>query len=114
MIVKLFEIRDNATCIPAMAILLIDKNYLERRLMGRVGFVEHSSPEPNTIIFMRLTDQEAHADPYSWGDTRTMREAHKYLIENFNKHISGTVIDVRFILGETDAPAESDMGPELS
>lgn len=109
MIVKLFEIRDSMTCIPAMAIKLIDRNHLERSLMGRVGFVECSAPGPSTIIFMRLNDQEAHVDPYSWGDTRTMQEAHKYLIKNFNKHISGTVIDVQFILGETETPAESDL-----
>gem|GEM_PF-2943358 len=42
-------------------------------------------------------------DPYDWSGTpRTYREAHKYIKQNWGILESGDVIDVEFILGETD------------
>tara|TARA_Y100000310_G_scaffold335716_1_gene418464 strand:+ start:2147 stop:2482 length:336 start_codon:yes stop_codon:yes gene_type:complete len=94
--IKMIEIRDHATCIPAMAILMSAEDEIQMRFFGRVGFSGNSG-----IILMRLNDQEAHSDPYDWPQNpRTMRAAHAYLIGHWDELSSGDVVDARVQLGE--------------
>lgn len=96
--IKAIEIRDRHTCIPAAVIRMTAANEVQRRLMARVGF------HGEGIVLMRLCDQEAHSDPYSWrNDSRTMPAAHIWLEEHFDQVTEGDVIDVEFVLGETTA-----------
>lgn len=99
MICKFLEIRDRATFIPALAIKIeAGDSWLARR----VGF-------PGGIIFMRLSNQEAHSDPYDWrGDTRTMPNAHVFVDKHFDELVDGQLIDVEVILGEKTVPADSE------
>ena len=97
MIVKVLEIRDSMTFIPALAIKLAPRNEEQRYLCSRVGF---SADQPGVIV-MRLNDQEAHSDSYDWrGDTRTMPNAHVYIEQHFDELRDGDVVDVEFILDE--------------
>ena len=101
MVMKLFEIRDAATFISAMAIKLGSYREEERFLLARAGYYNHDSAAGPYVILMRLTDCEAQYDPHSWaGGARTMMNAHKHILEHFDELASGDVIDVEFILGE--------------
>ena len=101
---KMFEVRDSGTYIPVLAIEILAGDDAEKYMLNRAGY----DPYCSAIVVMKIEDVEAHYDVYDWGVSRTMRETHKYIIENFDKLTSGDVIDVEFILGKTDRPKESE------
>lgn len=110
---KIFEVRDHMTRISILAI----------------GMFPHGNPEPvenahlktcgyppfaTEVMIVRLDGEgKVSVDPFSWGD-RTYATAHAYIRDHFDDLPSGAVIDVRFILGETEAPAESEILPLTS
>lgn len=103
--VKLFEIRDRATFIPVICIKLsIDNDDVkqvikEDYLLKRAGY----GNDPEKYVLMAGLEQgQSSYDPYSWGN-RTRHYAHQYIIDNWHTLLSGDVIDVEFILGETSA-----------
>jgi len=103
---KVLEIRDNATCIPALAIRM-DNDYYnvrEARLLNRVGY----DPGQQLVILVFLIKEECTYDPNKWGG-RTMPVAHAYITQYWYLLQPGDVVDVRWILGETEAPAISDV-----
>lgn len=104
MIVKAVEIRDRGTFIPAIAIRMLAANERQRWLLARCGF------RGDGVTLMRIGDQRASADPYKWGEWggRTMPVAHQWLETNFDDISDGAVIDVEFILGETEACKRSE------
>lgn len=51
---------------------------------------------------------QAEYDSFNWSNARTMHVAHEYLKEHFDDLESGAVIDVEFILGETETPKRSE------
>lgn len=96
---KLFEIRDRATFVPALAIQVSgDDGYL----MRRAGF---QSP---MVYLIMLATEKCRYDPYNWDNPRTMGNAHRYIEEHFDDLKDGAVVDVEFILGETKTPKESE------
>jgi len=102
--IKLIEIRDRMTMIPAMAIQTSDPDPARAWLLRRVGFTNMTG-----IILMRLNDQEAHSDPYDWkGGARTMPAAHEWLLQHFDEIPDGGVLDIEFIYGESAAPKVSE------
>lgn len=105
--VKMLEIRDRATCIPAMAVALKDSNPKASRILWRAGF----TPSGATFIHLtHLSSDESHYAPYNWGrNSRTMKEAHDYIAKEWDNIATGDVIDVEFILGESPTPKESEI-----
>lgn len=101
--IKLFEVRDIATTMSCMAIKPANLSDKERFIFGRIGY----KPAEN-YVFMGIIGEELITDPYAHDDTRTLREAHKYIKKNWEELESGEVIDVEFILGETDTKKESE------
>lgn len=98
------EIRDEGTHIPALAIRMKADNTLQNYYIhGRCGYHDDGSG----IVVMKLGDQQASVDPYSWGG-RTMPAAHNFIYDNFDSLNDGDVVDVRVILGETTEPAKSE------
>lgn len=97
--VKLLEIRDKKTFIPAMAIQVSGE---DGYLMRRAGFNEPM------VYLIRLTYQMARYDPHSWEDNHTMRTAHKYMYEHWDEVSDGDVIDVEFIRGESSTKKVSE------
>lgn len=99
MITKLFEVRDDGTHIPCIAI----------RISGDDGWLaRHAGYGKNAcILFGALSGGNLRYDPYDWRG-RTMPTAHHFIIDNFDHLEDGQVIDVRFILKETEAPCESE------
>jgi hypothetical protein len=99
MTIKLLEIRDRHTFIPAMAVkVCADDGYL----MRRAGF----GNEP-MVYLIALATEHCKYDPYNW-DNRTMRVAHLYIAQSFDSLQQGDVVDVEFILGETPAAKLSE------
>ena len=105
MITKTLEIRDEGTHIPCLAIRMVADNEIAAYYIHeRTGHPRDGS----SIVLMRLNDMKATNDPYEWPRTRTMPNAHYWIIENFDSLSDGDVVDVRYILGETTEPCKSD------
>ena len=110
MIIKMFEIRDEGTCIPAMGIRMTPRDKLhcidriEQQFLWRGGYPSDGS----AIILMRLNDQVASVDPCSWSG-RTMPAAHRYIYDNFDELMNGQVVDVEVILKEKETPSEPEV-----
>ena len=103
---KTFEIRDEGTFIPALAVDINPNNVEQRYLMRLCGYP--CDGKPNVILTNLNADgDKATNDPYQWGG-RTYPVAHNYIIEHWEELRDGDVIDVSFILGETAAPKRSE------
>lgn len=105
--VRVIEIRDRATFIPAVAIKTDPANEGQRYLIRRSGYGDHFSD----VILTRIAGGSGHTtcDPYDWGSgARTMQVAHEWIRDNFDWINDGDVVDVQFILGETKEPKRSE------
>ena len=107
---RMIEIRDHATCIPAMAVLLWPENMIENRFVRRCGY----APSDDSVILVRLEDGSGSSDPHGWVNNRTMSAAHQHLAElarrgGFAALHDGQVIDVRVLLGEGSEPAPAEI-----
>lgn len=100
MIVKLVELRDRMTFIPALAIAV---SGTDGPLARRAGY------QDRCILFGRLSGGTFHYDPHAHGD-RTFGVAHRWLEQNWDAFESGGVLDVEYILGERKAPKTSECG----
>lgn len=109
---KLFEIRDRGTFLPIMATKLmpcLDNAYeakRERYLLSRTGF-----RNDEFVMLCKINAEgfrgDASYDEFTW-NSRTLAQAHSYIIKNWFALKSGDVIDVEFILGETSMPKQSE------
>lgn len=103
------EIRDKGTFIPALAVNLRTDNEEDRYLLARAGFGTDPAGQGEYTILMRLEGPEAQYDPSAWaGMSRTMPVAHRYIIDNFERLKAGDVVDVQFVLYETERPKISE------
>jgi hypothetical protein len=108
--IKLIEIRDRATFIPAVAIKLYARTEEELWLLRRAGYLESqvlSDAIQPYILLTRLDGGRCEYDPYNW-DNRSWRWTHLHLLEKWDEIESGDVVDVEFILGETRQPKVSE------
>ncbi|MGH3430359.1 MAG: hypothetical protein ACRDQZ_22795 [Mycobacteriales bacterium] len=95
---KLFEIRDSLTMIPALAV----------RISAADGYLaRHAGYQTPCVLLTRLLGGKACYDVYEWCD-RTMSSAHRFIEENWDNLMSGAVVDVEHILGETAQPKRSE------
>lgn len=111
MITKTFEIRDRGTFVPVLAIKLEPGNAADRYLLARAGYCLTPEEQAQYVQLVRIEggNGSSTCDPYDWGGgARTLRIAHQYIIEHFDALDSGVVVDVEFILGETEAPKVSE------
>jgi len=117
--VKLFEVRDQATLIPAMGIALIASatRSADQWLLERAGYAREqiwpAMPEgyERYVIFIRLGGDaiEAQHDPYAWSThARTIPVAHRHVVENWDALESGDVIDVEYLMGKRPEPKRSE------
>ena len=107
MIAKTFEVRDRATFIPVLAVKLQPTNEQDRYLLARSGYGRTAGEQSNYVILWGLTGGLATYDPHAW-DNRTRQVAHRYIQEKFDFLVSGGVVDVEFLLGETEVPKFSE------
>lgn len=111
---KMVEIRDKGTFIPAIAIRLGPRlatesvPEVERYLLARAGFGVGVGTQREYVILMRFNPEEANYDPQSWRNKRTMPVAHQFIIDHFAEMKNGAVIDVEWILKESESIKESE------
>jgi hypothetical protein len=112
MITKCLEIRDEGTCIAAIAMKMAAANSIESRFFWRVGY----PLDGHAVVLMNLSDQRATSDPYGWGGgARTMPIAHNWIIDHFDELTEGQVVDVRVIQGWAEKPAQAEIYvPEIT
>jgi hypothetical protein len=104
--VKILEIRDEGTLIPAIAFRLNPKNEAERFLLGYAGFGSDPKVQREGYVFLaRLKGGDLNYDLYNWGGSRTMKTAHWYIKDHFDTLEPGQVVDVQHILKEKDNPS---------
>ena len=111
----LLEVRDRATFVPVLCVEMTpDRTLVDGRpgpwseeqtyLLRRCGY-RFDLP---AVMMTRLgAGYPAHIDPYAWRD-RTLSVAHDYICQHWPHLRSGDVVDVRFVLGEAEEPAESE------
>lgn len=100
---KLLEVRDAGTFIPVLCVAMKTTDLSERYLLSRMGFHK----DTYLIQLVWISRQQTNYDPFKWGD-RTMYNAHRYITDNWELLSNGDVIDVEFVLGETNAPKVSE------
>jgi hypothetical protein len=101
--IKLFEVRDRMTFIPVFAISTKSSDKAQSYLLWRAGF-----NGGDAVILGNLNGERmSTADAYAWKD-RTMQTAHLHIEENFSSLKDGDVIDVEYILGESNIPKVSE------
>ena len=105
MIIKLFELRDEGTHIPIFSFRSQSDNPRESLIFQRGGYLKGS----RLIIMGALSGKICTYDPGYWENGRTMRIAHQYLYEHWDELESGDLIDIRFIMKETDQPCETEL-----
>lgn len=100
---KVLEIRDENTHIPALAIKM------KAKTLTQAYYIHDCCGYPfsgDSIMLVCLSDGRTTNDPYEWASLkmgpRTMPVAHIYILEHFDDLSDGDVIDVSFILGETN------------
>jgi len=104
--IKVLEIRDSGTFIPVICIRPVPENREQRYLLRRDGYCGDES-EP-CIIMIDAQCRGVAYDCYDWADARTKRVAHNFIAEHWHELSDGHVIDVQYILGETDKPKISE------
>ncbi len=105
--IKYFEIRDRGTLIPVVSVLLNSTQANRRALLERGGY----NPSGTSVMLLKLSEGVSCIDPFEWPrmNGRTMKEAHLYIEKHFDTLTDSQVIDVEFILGETNKPKTSEM-----
>jgi len=100
--VKTFEVRDEGTFVPVLAVRLWPHNEEERYLLSRAGY-----GRTDYVLLTRLDGGLCYYDHLMWGN-RTLGCAHAYIRACWDDLKSGQVIDVQYTLGETEKPKESE------
>lgn len=96
---KTFEVRDRSTLIPCLGISIEGS---DGYLAQRAGYGQRC------ILFGKLSGGAFTYDPHEHKDSRTMRNAHAWVRDNWDIVADGQVIDVEYILGESKWPKESE------
>jgi hypothetical protein len=101
---KIFEVRDRMTYIPILCTKITSENEKEKYHLRRCGYGDDFP----LILFTPLNNADlTTCDPYKFTD-RTYRNATVYIEEHFDELETGDVVDVEYILGETDKPKTSE------
>jgi hypothetical protein len=104
---KTLEIRDEGTFIPVLCVDMNPDNDVQRYyLRERCGYPCDGRPNI-ALTHLAANGDRCWNDPQAWGG-RTRPVAHNYIIDHWEELNDGDVIDVQFILGETEAPKKSE------
>ena len=105
---KILEIRDTATFVPAVAIDMNPENDTQRWYLRRLGFP--CDGERNIALFhLDCSGEPVWNDPYGWpGGARTWSVAHEWILRHWDELEDGSVVCVETILGERETPKVSE------
>lgn len=102
---KNLEVRDRGTLYTVLAFRVIPDSPNEEAFMKRAGY---SSEYPDVFLMTYDPDCRCSYDPYSWAE-RTLHEAHRWIRDNFESINNYDVIDVEYLLGESNTKKESEI-----
>jgi hypothetical protein len=110
MLVKLLEVRDRATFLPVMCVVM-EPGYssfeAQRYLLRRCGYSCDGGRRFVMMTPLRADGERCTVHPTDWcGRTRII--AHRYITEHWDELRDGDVVDVEHILGETAEPKKSE------
>jgi hypothetical protein len=128
--VKILEIRDSGTMIPALCIDMnptredigelvadrpadqvrerLDRHRAQQWYMRRLGYPCDGRPNI-AITHLAANGTPFWNDPYGWRtDARTYPVAHNYIIDHWHELKDGDVVCVETILGERETPKVSE------
>jgi len=96
---KIFELRDEGTCIPVLCIKLASKNEAERYLLARTGYGRVPENHEQYVLMLPLAGGRGqyNCDPYEWVGNRTKKQCHHHITEHWDELESGQVVDYEFI-----------------
>lgn len=104
---KLFEVRDRMTFLPVICVKLNAVNEAERYLLAMTGYGLQTKKQSEYILMGRLRDGQLQPTPFDhegYPSVRTLGAAHQHILKHWDELESGTVIDIEYIKGETEAP----------
>lgn len=104
--VKVLEVRDAGTFLPVICVRPVAENEGQRYLLRRDGY-RATGGEECIIMVDAQCRRGAQYDPYNWKD-RTHQVAHDFIQKNWARLHDGDVIDVEYILGESEGPKRSE------
>lgn len=107
MLTKAFEVLDRHTFIPVMATVM-DGREDELYIIRAAGFTTLGSK----VVVTKLNCLTSEYDPNVW-ESRTMINAHRFIEDNFYNIPTGHVIDVEYLLGETETKKGSNKNRKL-
>ncbi len=112
--VKILEVRDAGTFMPVICIKPIADNDAQLWLLRRDGY--DALRDERCVILIKPQCRGVAYDPYDWplGRGRTMQVAHQYIESHWAHLNDGDVVDVEYILKETDEPKVSERLTALS
>lgn len=105
---KIFEIRDEATHITAIATKLEGDDFIENAHLKRAGFGDNCK----FCFLVNLETKEGQYDPFVW-QNRTMFVAHRLINDKFDILPNCGLIDVKYELGESANPCKSEIFSEV-
>lgn len=106
--VKVLEIMDAGTFIPALAVEVAPENEGQRYLISRCAY-RLDRDQPNVILTRLDGSGKATNDPYVWPHSpRTMRAAHMIILRDWDKLADGDVVCVETFLGLRADPKKSE------
>jgi len=103
---KLFELRDQGTFIPVLCVKVEAGNDAEHYLLRRAGY-----KLPSDLVIMAGLScrmEWATCDCFDWLSDRTRHAGHLYITKHWNELQTGDVVDVEYILGESQQPKTSE------
>jgi hypothetical protein len=109
MITKMFEIRDDGTLMPVIAIKFEPADDRERAVLYRGGYGGTADEQGRYIYLINLNNEEGSTDPYEHRRGRTRLEAHRYIKQHFDELPPGALIDIEYILGERATPKQTEL-----
>ena len=111
MTIKLFEVRDEATCIVVLAYRMMPENNAQQLMLARCGYGDSVTDQSSYVWLQRIDGGEGAgtSDVFNWGSSGTMHEAHMYIKKNFDSMKDGEVVDVQFINGETKVKKDAEI-----
>lgn len=110
---KLFELRDVWTMMSVMATRLGGRSPKEIWLLDRGGFGKTIKRQESFVILTTLDpDCRSNYDPYEWSYGRTLRLAHAYIRDNWERLTSGDLIDVEYEEEESSVSKTSEFKGE--
>jgi len=113
---RIIEIRDSGTTIICMASKFGALSSWEEWAVARSGYGSDMESRGWYVILWPMDGGSSlcTTDPFDWPASRggrTMFEAHRWLRDtaDWENIKSGSVVDVEFLLGETDEPKKSEI-----